>query len=487
MLRPPVPNTDRFLLEEYKPGQLLELFATCMSIGSRGPRYSLLPEAWGTLFSGLFLSPVDLIEGMRNGTAVITAEDESMLRRFIKEDCANRGTFAINVIKKGGMIDRSALIMIADPADLAGFELEGTTALHLLIKACDKRVRPVLIKKAGGRLLSGVFDHDGIPVLLALFGLSDMCAYDLDAIQEIFSPAELKTVMAKNRMGRNAYEIFTEVADSARRKPSRDRNAFSINHAVKTTNSERAVRSQINSPASGSGVIAPQMKTGVPQPREPVKSNLPVDSRSPVKSNPPINGNTSANNGTPVKSNLPINSSSPTMSSTPVFPEVPARSLPVLAPPMDISPVNRAGPDPGASPMVPCLAGISKPRTGSDTEKLMKIMVVEDDPVILKLLQLRLLAMGYPVCAMAESGEDAVKIAGQTKPDIVFMDIGLPGKMDGIDAAREIKAHSHPRIVFLTGHSDPELVDRARDVLPDGYILKPFTDTDLRVTLTLLK
>ena len=444
-MRPPAPNTDKFVLEKCKPGQLLELFALCLKTGPRGTEYSLLPEAWGTLFSHLFLSPVDLIEEMQNGSTLLAGEDQNMLRRFIKADCANRGTFVLNVINKGGMIDRAALIIIADPGDLAGYEHDGTTALHMLFSACDKRVRPTLITKAGGRLLSSVFDKNGIPVLFSLFSMSDICAYDLDAIQQVFSPAELKTVMAKNRMGRNAYEIFIEISRSVRSKPSRDRNAFAINHAVKTTNPERAVRQQINSPAGGMGVALPQMKAVAPKPAAPVTG------------------------------------------STPALPEVPALEKHSSPEPTGAAMASIAEPDPGATTIAPDRGETRTAGSRSVTARTMKIMLVEDDPVILKLLQLRLLAMGYPVCAMAESGEDAVKLAGDTHPDLVFMDIGLPGKMDGIDAAREIKAQSGSRIVFLTGHCDPELVDRAKNILPEGYILKPFTDTDLRVTLTLLK
>jgi hypothetical protein len=114
-----------------------------------------------------------------------------------------------------------------------------------------------------------------------------------------------------------------------------------------------------------------------------------------------------------------------------------------------------------------------------------KVLIVDDDPQIRDLLQLRLNILGYDVCGMAGSGEEAVKLTLETKPDIVLMDIRMPGEKDGITAAYEIKASSDARIIFLWGFSDQDTIDRMKKLHPDGYILKPFTDTDIRVALEL--
>ena len=110
-----------------------------------------------------------------------------MLSEFIKVDCSKGGAFVLNVIKKGGNLDRAALIMIAEPDDLAGVEHNGTTAVHLLVDACDKRVRPALIKRVGNRLLSSLYDSRGIPVFFSVLSLNDLCMDDLDAIIQVFS------------------------------------------------------------------------------------------------------------------------------------------------------------------------------------------------------------------------------------------------------------------------------------------------------------
>jgi CheY-like chemotaxis protein len=114
-----------------------------------------------------------------------------------------------------------------------------------------------------------------------------------------------------------------------------------------------------------------------------------------------------------------------------------------------------------------------------------KVLIVEDDVIIQKLIEYRLIALGYDVCAKAETGEDAIYCAINMHPDIILMDVGLKGTVDGIDAAKIIRKSLPPSIIFLTAFSDERTLKRAKEVNPDGYINKPFNDTDLRVALTL--
>ena len=115
------------------------------------------------------------------------------------------------------------------------------------------------------------------------------------------------------------------------------------------------------------------------------------------------------------------------------------------------------------------------------------VLIVEDDLIIQRLIQICLKNLGYDVCGNAVSGDEAVMYAQQTKPDFVLMDINLSGRIDGIEAAREIKAHSDARIIFLTAFSDEKIIERAKEIHPAGFILKPFSNNDLRVTLELAK
>jgi hypothetical protein len=224
MFRSPIPNADQATLENIGSVQLLTLFESCLKTGLRRADFRQLAEAWGTLFSHHYLSAEELVDEMQRGEHRLGARNEQMLREFVKADCSTGGAFVLNVIKKGGKIDRAALIMIADLEDLAGIEQNGTTAVHLLADACDKWVRPVLIRRVGKRLLSGVFDRRGIPVIFSVFSLGDLTLRDLDAIAAVFSQEDLKNTMCRNRTGRNALTVFTEIAQSLKSHGSLERH-----------------------------------------------------------------------------------------------------------------------------------------------------------------------------------------------------------------------------------------------------------------------
>ncbi|MHB8165029.1 MAG: response regulator [Methanoregula sp.] len=398
-------------MEKYTPEQLLSIFESSLKTGSLKAEHGQLYEAWATLFNKLYLTPEELIDSMERGEHRLGKDNEKMLCEFVKADCASRGIFIMNVIKKGGMMDRAALVMIADLADIAGFEHERSTGLHMLVTACDKRVRPALIKKAGKVLLSTIYDYRDIPPLFVLLGLGDLSVPDLDAIENVFSKEDLRQVMTRKRMGRNALEVFSEFSPGVRQYGSKDRNVFNFNPAIKTTNMDEAANAQGNAPVKLKGVSAPMAKATAGK---------------------------------------------------------------------------KAEPDPVSTPGSPAQSTSPKPVSYPVTKKE-KVMIVDDDEIIRNLMQLRLKMLGYETCAMAESGEEAVKLSEETKPDLVFMDIMMPGKLDGISAARIIKAHSNAQIIFFSGNSDQEILDRAKEVEPAGFIVKPFTDTDLRVTLNFIK
>ncbi|WP_321508572.1 hypothetical protein [uncultured Methanoregula sp.] len=226
MLRTPLPHAHLSRLERCGSAELLALFNTCLKTGQKTTPYDLLPDAWSRLFSGIFLSAEELVDEMPREERRFSNDHERMLREFIKADCAGGGTFVIEVIKNGGKIDRAALIMIADLEDLAGIEHNGIMAIQLLVEACDKKVRPALIRKAGKRLLSQVYDHRGLPIIFSIFGLCDLTAEDLDAIDSVFSRDELKNVMSRNRTGNNALVVFMNLAASMKRYPRMERNAL---------------------------------------------------------------------------------------------------------------------------------------------------------------------------------------------------------------------------------------------------------------------
>jgi len=107
------------------------------------------------------------------------------------------------------------------------------------------------------------------------------------------------------------------------------------------------------------------------------------------------------------------------------------------------------------------------------------ILLVEDEVVIACDIQEKLIELGYLVPAVARSGTSAVYLAGSLKPDIILMDIMLEGDMDGIEAARKIRAAFDIPIVYLSSLGNAEILKRARESDSYGYLLKPFQDLEL--------
>ena len=112
-----------------------------------------------------------------------------------------------------------------------------------------------------------------------------------------------------------------------------------------------------------------------------------------------------------------------------------------------------------------------------------KIMVVEDEAVIALRLKQVLTTMGYDVVGIAYSGEEAIKKAKSLNPELILMDIMIPDKLDGIAAAKIITAEFDIPIVFLTAFSEDRIIERAKQVGPYGYILKPFQDHEVKATI----
>jgi hypothetical protein len=225
MFRTPIPNKDQALVEKCGTDQLLGLFAYCQRPESRGISYRMLTDAWGALFSGLYLSAEELVEEVERGVYRLDEANRQMLGRFLQADSRNGCPFILNVIRKGGTIDRAALFMIVEPKDLAAIDLGGTSALHQLADACDKGIRPAFIRRAG-RLLATVYDNRGIPVIYTIFGLRDLCLADLEAIATVFSEEDLRGIMCRSRTGKNALTVFSDIAISLNSHAALDRHIF---------------------------------------------------------------------------------------------------------------------------------------------------------------------------------------------------------------------------------------------------------------------
>lgn len=111
------------------------------------------------------------------------------------------------------------------------------------------------------------------------------------------------------------------------------------------------------------------------------------------------------------------------------------------------------------------------------------VLIAEDEYIIAEDLRSRLTKMGYAVVDVVSTGKDAVEKAREIRPDLVLMDIILSGDMNGIEAAEQIRFELEVPVVFITAYADDKRLDRAKIALPFGYVLKPFNERDLRITV----
>ena len=111
------------------------------------------------------------------------------------------------------------------------------------------------------------------------------------------------------------------------------------------------------------------------------------------------------------------------------------------------------------------------------------VLVVEDEAIVSMDLRYKLESLGYSVPAEIRSGEEAVDAASRLRPDVVLMDIGLSGEMDGIDAAAQIRSNSEVPVVYLTARVDAATLERAKLTEPFGYLLKPVDSKALQTVV----
>ncbi len=112
-----------------------------------------------------------------------------------------------------------------------------------------------------------------------------------------------------------------------------------------------------------------------------------------------------------------------------------------------------------------------------------KILVVEDEGIVLLHIRRTLESLGYIVAGTATGGKEAIMNAMSVRPDLVLMDIVLKGEIDGIDAAEKIRNLFHIPVIYLTAHADESTLQRARVTEPFGYIVKPFRERDLHIAI----
>jgi CheY-like chemotaxis protein len=113
-----------------------------------------------------------------------------------------------------------------------------------------------------------------------------------------------------------------------------------------------------------------------------------------------------------------------------------------------------------------------------------KILIVEDEFILYWSLREIFERRGYEVCDIITTGKGAITIAEKEKPDVIIMDINLDGKMNGIEAGIKIKTRFGIPIIYLTGYSENELMEKSKEANPIGYLIKPI---DVRALLSMIE
>ncbi|MGB9937523.1 MAG: response regulator [Methanobacterium sp.] len=102
-----------------------------------------------------------------------------------------------------------------------------------------------------------------------------------------------------------------------------------------------------------------------------------------------------------------------------------------------------------------------------------KILIVEDEFITVMDLEIELKKRGFKV-EMVSRGIDAIQKVEEFKPDLVLMDITLPGEMNGIEAAKHIVTKFSIPLIFLTAHSDKTTLEQIESIQNKGLVTKPF-------------
>lgn len=115
-----------------------------------------------------------------------------------------------------------------------------------------------------------------------------------------------------------------------------------------------------------------------------------------------------------------------------------------------------------------------------------KIIIVEDDKMLLTVFSLFVNELGHDVLGAYTDASDAIKKCGETRPDVVLMDINLPGSIDGITAAEKIYHEYDVPIIYVSSYTDETTVSKALKSSTYGYLVKPIDKVTLGITIDLV-
>lgn len=116
-------------------------------------------------------------------------------------------------------------------------------------------------------------------------------------------------------------------------------------------------------------------------------------------------------------------------------------------------------------------------------EQKVKILIVEDNPVIAEDLSAYMKEFGYEPAGIAVNADEALKLLRQNSADLVLLDVGLEGEIDGIQLALLIRDKFEVPFIFLTAFYDDKTIERIKETRPNAYLVKPIDEHSLKTTL----
>jgi DNA-binding LytR/AlgR family response regulator len=115
----------------------------------------------------------------------------------------------------------------------------------------------------------------------------------------------------------------------------------------------------------------------------------------------------------------------------------------------------------------------------------LKILILEDEILVARDLMNLLQDWGYVILDCCKTGAEGIEVFGQSEPDIILADIQLKGDLDGIDAVRKMTEIKQVPVIFITAQADFQTITRAKATMPSAYLLKPFNEQNLMISIDL--
>lgn len=115
-----------------------------------------------------------------------------------------------------------------------------------------------------------------------------------------------------------------------------------------------------------------------------------------------------------------------------------------------------------------------------------QVLIVEDEHIAAMEIREMLNDIGYEVTDIVDTASSTFESLEENPADLVLMDIQIPGEMNGIETAKKVKKDYNASIVYLTAYSDDENIQQAKESDPEGYLVKPVTEADLKSTLEIV-